>query len=59
MTQEDQLFIADVVVTNPTRETMVSSVISWLEGAMAKLNVIAKFANIKGFMKGTILFRRP
>jgi hypothetical protein len=55
MTQEDQ-FVADVVVTDPTQEMVVSNVIIQLIGVVAKLNALLRSASIKGFMKGTILF---
>jgi hypothetical protein len=42
MTWEDQVFIADVVVTDPMWETVASSVISWPTNAIVELNIIAK-----------------
>jgi hypothetical protein len=42
MTQEDQVFIVDVMVTNPTREMVSSNVISQPIGAVVKLCTIAK-----------------
>jgi hypothetical protein len=42
MTHEDQVFIVDVVVIDPTRETVTTSVISRPTCAVAKLNTIVK-----------------
>jgi hypothetical protein len=52
MTQKDQVFIADVVVTNLKWETMALNVISQLEGAMVKLNAIAKIRKYRGLHEG-------
>jgi hypothetical protein len=48
MTQKDQIFIVDVVVTNPTQEMVTLNVINWLTGAVAKLNTIAKIHKYRG-----------
>jgi hypothetical protein len=56
MTQEDEVFVVDVVVTDLRQKTMASSVINWPTSAIVELNAIVKIANIEGFMKGTILF---
>jgi len=48
MIRKDQVFVADVMVTNLTRETMFSSVISWPIGAVAKLNAIVKICKYRG-----------
>jgi hypothetical protein len=42
MTREDQVFIANVVVIDPTQGTMVLNVISWLIGVAAKFSIIVK-----------------
>jgi hypothetical protein len=42
MTQEDQVFIVDVVVTDLMREAMVSNVISRSTSAIVKLSAIVK-----------------
>jgi hypothetical protein len=47
MTQEDQVFVANVVVINLTWETMASSVISRLIGAVAELSIIIKIRKYK------------
>ncbi len=52
MTYEDQIFVANVVVTNPTHETMVMSVISQLVGAAAKFNTITKICKYRGIHEG-------
>jgi hypothetical protein len=57
MTFEDQVFIANVVVIDPTWETVAMSVINRLIGATVKFSAIVKSASIEGFMRGTTLFR--
>jgi hypothetical protein len=52
MTQEDQVFIVNVVVINPTWETMTSSVISQLASVIVKLNVIVEIYKHKRFHEG-------
>ncbi len=47
MTQEDQVFVANVVVINQTWETMASSVINRLIGAVAELSTIIKICKYK------------
>jgi hypothetical protein len=59
MTQEDQVFMVNVVVIDSTQRTMALCVISRPIGVVTKLSTIAKFASIKGFMKGTTLFQWP
>ncbi len=54
MTCEDQAFVANMVVTNPTGETMATNVINRLIGAIAKLSTIARICKFKGFLRGTI-----
>ncbi len=49
MTRKDQVFIVDVVVIDPTRDTMASSLISQLIGAIAELNNIIKIRKYRGF----------
>jgi tetrahydromethanopterin S-methyltransferase subunit F len=56
MIHEDQIFVVDVVVTNLTQETMVTSVISQLIGESQNLRSLLRSTNMKGFMKGTNLF---
>jgi hypothetical protein len=52
MTRKDQVFVVDVVVTNSTRETMASSVISWPINVVAKFNAIVKIRKYKGLHEG-------
>jgi hypothetical protein len=52
MTQEEQVFIANVMVTNLTRETMASNVISWPTNVDAKFNPIGKIHKYRGFHEG-------
>jgi hypothetical protein len=60
MTREDQIFVTNVVVVNPTWEMVASTFISQLVNVATKLNVIAKIYKYKkGFMKGTTLFQWP
>jgi hypothetical protein len=60
MTREDQIFITNVVVVNPTWEMVASTFISQLINVATKLNVIAKIYKYKkGLMKGTTLFQWP
>ncbi len=54
ITCEDQAFVANMVVPNPTGETMATNVINWLIGAIAKLITIARICKFKGFLRGTI-----
>jgi len=49
MTQEDQVFVADVVVINVTQEMVASSVISQLASVVVELNAIIKIHKYKGF----------
>jgi hypothetical protein len=48
MTQEDQVFITNVVVTNLTQEIVVLSVISQSTCAIVELNANAKICKYKG-----------
>jgi hypothetical protein len=52
MTREDQIFVADVVVTDLTRDTIISSVISRPIGAIAKFNAIIKIHKYGRLQKG-------
>jgi wyosine [tRNA(Phe)-imidazoG37] synthetase (radical SAM superfamily) len=52
MTREDQVFVANVMVTNPTREMVVSSVISQPTSVVVKLTAIAKICKFKGLQEG-------
>jgi hypothetical protein len=47
MTHEDQVFIVDVVVINPTREMVATSVISRPVDVTTKLNTILKIRKYK------------
>jgi hypothetical protein len=42
MTRKDQVFIVNVVVINPTWETVASSVISWIVGVVMEFSAIVK-----------------
>jgi hypothetical protein len=59
MTQENQVFIVDVVVIDPTQETVASSVINWLAVQLWNLMSLLESANIESFKRGTILFQWP
>jgi antirestriction protein len=52
MTQEDQVFITNVVVINPTWKMVVSSVITRPVSAIGELNTIAKICKYKRFHEG-------
>jgi hypothetical protein len=52
MTQKDQVFIADVVIIDPTREIVASNVISWPTCATVELNTIVKMYKYKGLHEG-------
>jgi hypothetical protein len=52
MTQEDWVFVLDVMVTDSTQETMASSVITWPTCAIVKLNVIGKIHKYRKFHEG-------
>jgi len=52
MTRKDQVFIVNVVVTNPTWEMVVLSVISWPIGVAMELNTITKIHKFKGLQQG-------
>jgi hypothetical protein len=53
------VFVADVVATNLTQEMVVSSVISWLIGAVMKLGAIAKIRKYRMFHEGHHFIRWP
>ncbi len=59
MTQENQVFVAYVVVIDLTWEIMASSVINQLVGVAAKLSAIVKIYKYRGLHQGTILFWWP
>ncbi len=59
MTLEDWVFIDDVVVTNLTREMVVSNVINRSTSVASNLSAIVKTASIEGFMRCTTLFQWP
>jgi hypothetical protein len=48
MTREDQVFVANVMVTDLTWETMATSVINQPIGAIVELSAIAKIHKYKG-----------
>jgi hypothetical protein len=52
MTQEDQVFIANVVVINSTQETVVLNIINQPVGANAELSAIIKIHKHKGLHEG-------
>ncbi len=52
MTREDQVFVADVVVTDPTWETVASSVINQLVGVVMKFCTIVKICKYRGLHEG-------
>jgi len=52
MTQEDQVFIADVVVIHPTQEMVASNVINQLTNVVAELNAIVKIHKYKRIHEG-------
>jgi hypothetical protein len=52
MTREDQIFVIDVVVTNPTWETVALNVISQLTSAVTELSTIVKIHDYKGLHEG-------
>jgi hypothetical protein len=49
MTRKNQVFVADVVATDLTWETMASNVISQPIGATTELNTITKIRKYKRF----------
>jgi hypothetical protein len=46
---ENQIFVANVVVINPTWKTVVTSVINWPTGAATKLSIITKIHKYRKF----------
>jgi hypothetical protein len=52
MTWKDQVCIVNVVVTNPTQETVISSVISQPTSVVAELSTIAKIRKYRKLHKG-------
>jgi hypothetical protein len=52
MIQKDQVFVANVVVTNLMWETMVSNAINWVASVITKLNAIAKIYKNKMLKEG-------
>ncbi len=59
MTRKDQVLIADVVVVNPMWEMVALGVITRPTCVAIQLNTLLRSTNIKGFMRGTILFQWP
>jgi hypothetical protein len=49
MTQEDQIFIVDVVVTDLTQQIVVSNVTNWPIGVAVKFITIIKIHKYKRF----------
>jgi hypothetical protein len=56
MTHEHQVFVANVVVTNLTQKMVFMNAITQPTNATSKLSPLLRSTNIKGFMKGIILF---
>jgi hypothetical protein len=52
MTQEDQVFVANVVVIDLMLEMVVSSVITWPASAIVELNTITKIHKYKELHEG-------
>jgi presenilin-like A22 family membrane protease len=52
MTQEDQVFVVDVVVIDMTWEMVASSVISWLVGVAVELSAIVKIHKYRRLYEG-------
>jgi hypothetical protein len=52
MTYENQVFVANVVVTDPTQKMVASNVISSLAGVVVKLNAIVKIRKCRRLRKG-------
>ncbi len=52
MTPKNQVFVTNVVVTDPTRKMTVSNVISWPVGAIVELNTIAQIRKYRGLREG-------
>jgi hypothetical protein len=52
MIRKDQVFITNMVVTDPTREMMISNVINWSTSAATKLSAIATIHKYKRFHEG-------
>ncbi len=52
MTQKDQVFVADVMVIDLTREIVVSNVISQLISVVTKLDAIANIPKYRGLHEG-------
>jgi hypothetical protein len=52
MTCEDEVFVVNGVITNSTRKTMVTSVISRPTSAIVKLNATTKIRKYKRFREG-------
>jgi hypothetical protein len=52
MTQEDQVFVASLLVTDLMWEMVALSVISWLVGVATKLSTIVKIHKYRGLHEG-------
>jgi len=59
MTQEDQVFIADVVVIHPTQEMVALNVINQLTNIVAKLSAIIKIHKYKRLHEGHYFILMP
>jgi hypothetical protein len=52
MTQEDQVFVVNAVVTNLMRGTIASNLISWPLDTVVELNIIIKIRKYKWLHEG-------
>jgi len=52
MTQENQVFVANVVVTDLTWETVALNVINWLACAIVKISAIVKIRKYRRLHEG-------
>jgi len=52
MTQKDQVFVANVVVIHPTRETVVSNVINQLTNVVVEFSAITKICTYRRLHEG-------
>jgi hypothetical protein len=59
MIWEGRVFVVNIVVTHSTWKMVASHVISWPIVQLQNLMPLLRFANIEGFVVGTILFEWP
>jgi hypothetical protein len=52
MIHEDQAFVVDVVVIDPTQKTVATNVISWPTSVVVKLNAIINICKYGGLHEG-------